>query len=179
MEFKNTYYKVVIENVTGASPKDGFVDPTTLEAYFTEDDTKVLTDVNLILAKERANVRWKAILMNLGTTIGPFVSNIIVNGGDYDTEPTSVELTVGYDRIDYLNTEDEQNQGVRLIGAESIKRFVARALSNDFNTRREIPFTQTSPVVYYDKLVEDIFVGAIGDIPTVEAKISVELVEEV
>lgn len=92
------------------------------------------------LDKERATMRWDAIVFELGWLISPiFLGELIKTGNQNGTAPvTTLSFTVGYDRINYLSTEDELNPGVQLTGTACIKRLIARALVNTYTGKQEV-----------------------------------------
>ena len=92
------------------------------------------------LDKERATVRWDQTVFNLGLVISPiFLGEIVKTGNQLGTAPvTTMSWTVGYDRANYLEIEDELNPGQVLKGADCIKRLVARALNSDMKGNQEI-----------------------------------------
>ena len=92
------------------------------------------------LSKERANMRWDAVVFELGWLISPvFLGEFAKIGNITGTAPVeSLSWTVAYDRASYLSTEDELNPGVQLTGAKCIKRLIARALVNTYVSNQEI-----------------------------------------
>jgi hypothetical protein len=92
------------------------------------------------LEKERATMRWDAVVWELGWLMSPIFLGEIVKTGDLNgTAPiTTLSFTVGYDRVHYLSTEDELNPGTQLSGAACIRRLVARALVNTYQGKQEI-----------------------------------------
>lgn len=128
------FYNVVVNDITTTSPGDGFIDPKLANNYLSVDSTTgQLTgwpsSNDNALAKARGNVRWNIVKEQLGLTLNVLsVNNVVVTGGDINTDPTSVSFDVVYDRPSALFTNDEYNTGVVLSGADAVKRFVARAL---------------------------------------------------
>lgn len=90
--------------------------------------------------KERANMRWDAIVNHLGLLISPVFLGIYDKQGTVDgTVPLdSLSFTIAYDRANYLETEDETSPGDWLRGADCIKRLIARALIEDSTGNQEI-----------------------------------------
>ena len=117
------YYTVSI-----GALNNGHVDNTTPEQYgalgaFPSTEAFSLT-------KERANMRYEAILRHVSETIQPLqVSGVVATGADEDTEATAFDFTLAYDRVEYVRTEDEDNLGTFLEGADAVKRWVERALT--------------------------------------------------
>lgn len=134
-----SYYTVNIGLLTGGvAPADGHVDFTTPEEY----GALGAFPSTLIFsrAKERANMRWEAIMRQLGAEIQPLqISGAVATTADEDTEATVVDFTVAYDRVEYLRTEDtENNPGIFLEGTAAIKRWVERALITDHTFVRQV-----------------------------------------
>lgn len=178
------YYNVTIEAVTGASPSDGFIDPTPLKNYIDNDGTNLETgwakDLDSALAKTRANYRWLFVVQQCSLLLNPlYIIDILTPGADQDTAPTSVEFTIVYDRPDYLNTVDETDPSVTLSGADAIKRFVARAMCANRETNAVVMDpTQltgsTTQQVHRGETVEDIVIGPLcNSVTTAEASITV------
>lgn len=141
------YYTVTIGALTGgAAPKDGHVDNKTPEQYGADDtnvpllaSTTFPSTNDLSLTKERANMRYEAIIRQISENIQPLqISGVVAAAADQDTPATSFVFTLAYDRVEYLRTEDELNAGVFLEGADALKRWVERALINDITENRFI-----------------------------------------
>lgn len=98
------------------------------------------TTLALSLAKEKANMRWDAVVFELGQLISPMFLGEVVKTGTIDGSApvTTISFTVGYDRASYLRIEDSLNPGTYLLGADAIKRLVAVALVNDYVGNQEI-----------------------------------------
>jgi hypothetical protein len=92
------------------------------------------------LNKERANMRWEAVVAQLGLLISPIWLGEIEKTGTQDgTVPvTTLAWTVGYDRANYLEIEDSAAPGTMLRGADCIKRLVAIALNSDLISNQEV-----------------------------------------
>lgn len=92
------------------------------------------------LNKERANMRWDAVVFELGQLISPIRLADISKTGviDGSAAVTSLSFTVAYDRPSYLRIEDSLNPGTYLTGEACIKRLVAIALVNDYDNPQEI-----------------------------------------
>lgn len=90
--------------------------------------------------KERANMRWDGIVNKLGELISPVYLGVFDKDGTIDgTSPLdTLSFTVAYDRANYLSTEDETSPGDYLLGADCIKRLIARALTEDYTGNQEI-----------------------------------------
>ncbi len=141
------------------------------------------------LSKERATMRWDAVVFELGWLISPvFLGEITKTGNIIGTEPvTTLSWTVAYDRPSYLSTEDELTPGVQLTGANCIKRLIARALTQTYVGNQEIydpTLTTTgntcvrvnpSQIIQVTAAALD----AVADIVTVEANITVTQIANV
>lgn len=92
------------------------------------------------LDKERANMRWEAVVAQLGLLISPIWLGEIDKTGTQDgTVPvTTISWTVAYDRANYLEIEDSLTPGTMLKGADCIKRLVAMALSEEYISNQEV-----------------------------------------
>jgi hypothetical protein len=141
------------------------------------------------LDKERATMRWDAVVFELGWLISPIMLAEIYKTGNLNgTAPVStLAFTVGYDRPAYLSTEDELNAGVQLTGAACIKRLIARALTQSYVGNQEI-FDPTltsvgNTCVRVNPLqilsVTSAALDAVADIVTVEANITVTQINNV
>jgi len=98
------------------------------------------TTYALSLAKERANMRWEQIVVNLGLLISPVYLDDVIKTGNFTGEApvTTLAWTVGYDRVPYLRYEDSANPGTYLTGVNALKRLVAEALVVDLQGNQEI-----------------------------------------
>lgn len=98
------------------------------------------TTLDQSLAKERANMRWDAVLFELGQLISPIFLGEFVKTGVIDgSAPVSTfSFTVAYDRPSYLRMEDELNPGDYLINEACVRRLVALALTQDYDNPQEI-----------------------------------------
>jgi hypothetical protein len=92
------------------------------------------------LAKERANMRWEAVLFELGQLISPIFLDEFVKTGNLDGSApvTTLSFTVGYDRPSYLRLADELNPGEFLEREACVRRLVALALTQDYDLNQEI-----------------------------------------
>jgi hypothetical protein len=90
--------------------------------------------------KERATMRWDAIINKLGELISPIFLGIYEKQGTIDGTVAidSLGFTIGYDRPNFLETDDELNANEKLYGANCIRRLIARALIEDYNGNQEI-----------------------------------------
>jgi len=146
--FYPQHYVVVITSPGAlSSPADGFVDDLNAEGYAVDGSLDPTANPrstgnfpsteNLSLAKERANMRWEEILIQLSSVIQPDLQfNLNAAGADEDSEATTMEFVLKYDRPEYLKTADESNPGVFLYGDDAITRFIARALIVDLSRNR-------------------------------------------
>lgn len=147
--FLPVYFAVTVTSPGSlAAPADGFVDDLNPEGYAvpTADPTANPRSTGsypstkiLSLAKERGNMRWAEILIQCSSTIQP-TNQLYVDaiGADQDTEATSMNFVLKYDRPEYVATEDELNPGTILVGVDAVKRFIARALVTDLISNRDV-----------------------------------------
>lgn len=132
--FIPVWYHITITNLTGAEPDNGFVDHQNPQDFSDFPSTLDLSE-----AKERARMRYEEILRQLSLTHTiSRTMNIVATGSDEDTEATDFQITIQYDRPEYIATEDEDNPGIILEGEDAVTRFVARALIVDIISNREI-----------------------------------------
>lgn len=164
------YYTVTIGALTGgAAPADGHVDHKTPEQYGADDvnvplaaSTTFPSDNDLSLAKERANMRYEAIIRQVSENIQPLqISGVVATAADQDTPATSFVFTLAYDRVEYLRTEDELNPGVFLLEGDAIKRWVERALTTDATENRFIykPDLVPTTLIVQGPAVEEVVAG--------------------
>ncbi len=160
----NSIYHVSISQIVGSGNSAGFIDATKIEYYTT--DVPATQDS---LDKERANLRYIQTVNNLHMMANMNISNIVALGADESTPPTVFSFDVDVDRGDsVLMTHDETANGVLIYGNAALKRCVARALSTDFTIETEFRWD--------DKLffkIDNIHVGALGNISTVQGSITV------
>lgn len=141
------------------------------------------------LNKERATMRWDNVVIELGQLISPVFLGEIVKTGNYDgtAAVTTLTFTVGYDRANYLVTENELSAGNYLYGADCVKRLIARALVQTTVGNQEIfdptittfgtECARVNPTQIMEITQEAI--DAVADIVTVENNISVVQVANV
>lgn len=171
---------VVSNGVTGISSEVGFAPG----AY---GGSAAAATANLTLAqsfdKERANMRWDQVVNQLGSLISLiFLDEIVRTGNNDGTAPvTTLSFTVGYDRANFLETENELAPGTMLTGAACVRRLVARAVVSPLSGTQEV-FDPTitslgsSAVRQNPSLISGIIADALdsaGDIAVVEANITV------
>lgn len=187
MSLTPVFYRITITAMSQAPNGTGFVDPKVPQHYLALDNTSTFQHLPSDLAhatdKARANYRWKQLLGKLSEAISPTqILDIQTPGADENNAPTSVSFTVTYDRPHYLVTNDELNAGQQLTGELAIKRWVARALTSDYNTNVCIldPTPLSAPAkagpasASRGETITQIKVGAIaGSVSAAEAKITV------
>ncbi|NJO61090.1 MAG: hypothetical protein HC836_23350 [Richelia sp. RM2_1_2] len=171
-----------------AAPADGFIDDLSPENYAVNpiDPTanpratgSYPTTKILSLAKERANMRWEEILTQCSLTIQPTQQLYVsATGATHNAEATTMSFVLKYDRPEYVATEDELTPGTILVGADAVKRFVARALVIDIKKNRDlynpdIVMTAAGSQVQ-GPIIEDVTAAKIfADLVTAEASITV------
>lgn len=179
------YYRVTINNTTkNSSPSDGFVDFNNVSNYISIDYTNgiynnIPTNLASSLAKTRGYIRYQKIVDNLNfnqNTLG--IIDEIANGANVNTEATSILFTVVYDKPSYLTTVDETTGNI-LSGPDAIKRWIARALTQNLNLNYMIfdPTISQNPNVMRGYLLENISVGAYGVLAANENSISVTQID--
>lgn len=166
------YYRVEIDasGLGGAAPADGFVDHTKPEEY-----SAFPTNNTLSLQKERANMRWEEVVRQVSEKISPvYVLEIEATGADQDNPATLFSVTFGYDREEYIFTEDEDNPGTTLSAVDAVKRWVARALIVDLVENRYIYYPDVVNGNPQGAMIENVTADAIAaDLATAEANITV------
>lgn len=193
--FYPQHYSIVIATPGALSaPQDGFIDDLNPEGYGVDPvdptanpratgnlpSTKLLSE-----AKERGNMRWEEVLIQCSYLIQPTRQyNVKAVGADEDTEASSMEFVLEYNRPEYLATEDENNPGTILTGEDAVKRFVARALVIDSIRNRLVynPDTATTPAgtQVQGPIIERVTAGKIfANIATAEGSITVSLLTAV
>jgi len=170
-----SYYRIVITNLTGVAPANGFVDHQKPEDYITLPTTKAFSE-----AKERSNMRYESIIRNISTDIAPtVVRGQVATAATPDAEATSFGMTVGYDREEYVRTADELIPGTELIGIAAVTRWVARALIQEQVGNRDFydPTVVPATGIPRGNEISNVIAGAAAaDIATAEAAITVTLI---
>jgi hypothetical protein len=99
---------------------------------------------NLTLSenKERANMRWFQAVSQLESTATPnYFGNIVRTGNIGNAALNSITWTVGYEQYDQLYTAalpTEPDYGNTFVGSAAIQRWVARAMTNTWNSNRKV-----------------------------------------
>jgi len=184
------YFTVSIDGITGSAPADGFIDNLSANSYIVpgvggtyDMATGWPSDFANATARARGNLRWKAILEQLASTVTPYaVSNITATGATNTGEATSMDFTVVYDRPDYLYAYDELNAGVMLFNDHAIARWIARALVQNINVETYPvldPTAFSSPNYHYGETLLPLNAAPLSpDIATAETKINVTFVAD-
>lgn len=177
-----------------SAPADGFIDDLNAEGYAVDpvDPTAnpratgaFPTDKDAALAKERANMRWEQVLIKLSEFIQPTIQyNVDASGADQDTEASTVEFVLTYDRPEYLQTEDEDNPGTILFGEDAVKRFIARALIVDLKRNRDLYNPDNAPnksgPQVQGPIIEEVEADKLfADIATAEGSVTVTFLADV
>ncbi len=114
-----------------SSPQDGFIDPTTIYQYMTQNGDAP-TNLAAATAKARANKRFRNIILQVHFMCNAYVLALTPTGGDVDTPPSALTIRFEIEHGDgSLTTADESNAGQRLTGIAALKRCVARAMVMD------------------------------------------------
>jgi hypothetical protein len=123
-------YDVILNGAsfgTRAAPGDGFIDPKSSYRYMDESATAP-TNVEKSLSKARANRRYKNVIMQIHNMTNAYVDTMGASGGDANSPLGALSLRLIIEHGDSsLQTEDENNPGQHLRGADAIKRCIARA----------------------------------------------------
>ncbi len=123
---------------------------------------------------ERSNIRFEAVVRGASENIQPLQTSAIVVTGRTNTDPaTSIQLTLAYDRPEFLNTEDEDNLGTFLSGDDAVKRYVARGLINDEVLNRQIFDPETTDDSNTAQILEVTAPKLYADVSTAEGNITV------
>lgn len=82
----------------------------------------------------KAGIRYKAMLDQISLLANFNLTDVVRTGRTKDSPATAIafNLTFYRDRPSYLKTEDEENPGTFLYGADAIVRAIARAISVDY-----------------------------------------------
>lgn len=171
--FYPVHYRIEITNLTGAEPKNGFIDDKKPEEYAV--DTNFPTTLAFSKAKERANMRWLLLIETLEERIAPIrIQNVVATGATEDAEATTFAFTITVDRPEYLDTEDETSTPDRLQGADAVKRWVARSLIVDQKSNREIYNPEIVDTVVQGPIILELVAEApAADLATAEGAITV------
>lgn len=174
-EFK--HFRVVLPNVvdpTGVG--EGFIDSRRTRAFPT-----LPTSFALSQNKERAFIRWAAILDGLKVDSSPVsVTDIVETGGSVDSAPSQIDFTITYlaEQVVYLwDLADDPtapviygpasvDPGSVITEALVIERIIANALARDNVDTPDI-YDPTSSPLGQNIRVEDLTAGAFGDGGTV------------
>lgn len=162
-----TSYSVQITNATAAAPGNGFIDPTTIEAYMAANSLPAT--YAQCQAKERGNVRFDFLQQQVQLEANVYMTNLTASGASATAEATSFSFTAVVERgDDVLVTRDESNPGSYLTGTAALKRWVARALVESRTCFGDIydPTLATTPgntttAARYGIRTEQITVGAL------------------
>lgn len=182
------YYRVTIVpgSMIGPAPADGFIDNTLISEYGAlgaYPSTLVLSR-----AKARANYRFKRLIELLSETqVISHVLDIVATGATADAPATSFSFTLVYDREEYVYTHNElfgfaghATENDKLLqDVDAIKRQIARAFIEEYQTNMEFPRDPVTASLGYGWIDEQLVVGTalVGDlnvkIDAAEANITV------
>lgn len=178
-----TFNVTITNSFTGDAPADGFIDFKNANHYITFDSTGKVINIPTSLAnaeaKARGYYRFKQIINICGFSVNILdLTNRVGTGADVNTAPSKVTFTIVYDKPSYLHTPDELNAGSTLSGADCVKRWIARALSNTYTANEEVydptPAKDNANVIR-GPITEELTIGSLGDIATIESAITVVL----
>lgn len=139
-------YDITIAGVTAAAPSDGFIDYKTVYVYDNEVSS-VPSTYAASLAKSRANLRHKSVVMAIQFYSGMKIEDVTLGGSpNSNTAPSNIVYQVDCD-LTQVHTPDENNPGTVLSGIPAIKRIIARALVKSETRPMEVldPTTSTAP----------------------------------
>lgn len=184
-----TYYKVTVNNATGDSPYNGFIDNTKPFGYIqrSEDGSELTgysSSLDNALMKVRGYVRFTKIIQQIEQVINILdILNVVKTGADENTEASVFSMTLTFDReMDFMQTLDENNSGTILTGADAVKRFIARALSGNYVERIAFPNPTivNATTLPYGPETEYVTTGPIGNntLAQVESLITVEQIPD-
>lgn len=165
MAIEPKYYRVTINQMTGAAEKAGFIDHRTLEEYINNGNGTFPASLASAENKARGNLRYLRLINLLEENATPSLITEINNGGaTVDTEGTSFEFTIVYERPDYIYTYNElfgtghSSGNIKILTNEdAIRRIVARVFVEDFISNWRYPYDpSTSNLGYHwiDKSVK-------------------------
>lgn len=171
------YYSVVINNITGPAPYDGFIDNLTIEMY--GRNGLYPTTLELARTKARANYRFRRMAEDL--SVMQSVKNLIVfaNDATNNSEPSQLTFTVVFDRPEYVFTYNEEYPAMSsteiLLGEDAIRRVIARVFfNNTYFSKAELPRNPNSANQGYEWIREDLEIGGgLLDLATIESFITV------
>lgn len=176
-EFK--HFRVVLPNAvdTAGPVGEGFIDSRRTRAF-----TGLPTTFALSQDKERAFVRWAAILHGLAVDSSPVgVTDIVETGGDQDNAPSQIDFTVTYLNEQVVYMYDLVAAGAPIYGpanvdpgsaiteAQVIERIIANALARANTDTPDIVDPTGSPLGQNIR-VEDLIAAALGTGATVLAR---------
>ena len=184
MIFMN-YFRVSINSSTAAAPSDGFIDNTTPFGYLIKNDDGSLSGYSSsndnALMKVRGYVRYIKMLQQIEQPMNIYdVVDVVKTGADENTEASVFEMTLIFDReMDFMVTNDENNAGVTLTGADAIKRFIARALSGTYNEKIAYPNPSVTNGLVYGPETVMVTTGPVGGLALADAEalVTVTLVD--
>lgn len=125
----STTYSVSIDALSKLTDESkGFIDPKKVEQYMAEDGDAPATVATSRL-KERGNIRYDMMIGSLGLMGNVYVSNVVATDATVDAAPSNLSFTLTSEHgEECLVTPDEENEGETLVGADAIKRVIARTL---------------------------------------------------
>lgn len=125
----STTYTVSIDALSKLSVESqGFIDPKKVEQYMANGGAAP-ANVAASRAKERGNIRYEMMIGSLGLMGNVYVSDIVTTGATVDAPPSNLTFKlISEHGEECLVTPDEENEGEVLVGAEAVKRVIARTL---------------------------------------------------
>lgn len=183
-EFK--HFRVVLPvAVDTAGVGEGFIDSRRTRAF-----TGLPTTFALSQDKERAFIRWAAILDGLKLDTSPVgVTDIVETGGTENSAPSQIDFTVTYKEDDVVYMWDRVATGTPIYGpasvggsvteVEVIERMIANALARAnvdtpdiFDPTTTAPFGSDNATIGVRRIirVEDLTAAALGTGGSVETR---------
>jgi hypothetical protein len=174
----SSLFNVTISSIAKAAPSDGFIDPFKTDYYRALANAPKGTSMDVMAVKKKGWVRWHRIEDQLQRLGNIYISNKAAPGADVNTPPTSVTFIATVEHgIDSLSTLDELNAGVTIVGADAIKRAIARALVSSLISSQDVwdPTTVTNTdVVSFGYRIIPLEVGPLAtNIAEANSKITV------
>ena len=185
---KPSYFSIQVNN-PGFLASEGFMDHVVPSWYGTNPPFVFPPTLAGSLTKERSNMRYDRMVRNLSETSNPNVINISTVGANATTEPTSITITVRYDRPEFISTPNELFGSAHPTGGDEIltdpllvlERHAVRAMLISFTTSRMIYDPTTTLLIPDDPYKMDRITAAklvaagslLADITALEASVSV------
>lgn len=127
-------YAVSIAAVPLAAPRNGFIDPISIQQYMAQGSSP--TTLAQSEAKTRANIRFMSMVETMQVETNLYIDNVETPGANAVTEPSQINFVVIAEKgEDDIVIADENNPGAYLTGIAAIRRMIARSLTHSRDTR--------------------------------------------